>query len=327
VASKATLRNRSECTDFSARNGADGQLKVIYVAGYGRSGTTLLSIALGEHPSVFGAGEIHELTRSAWTQNNYCACGAPLQECEFWSAAMRCWLSAAPADFVERYRRLQSTIENSFRPACLKRGKARSEFAEATLALFREIASASGKSVIVDSSKLPGRAEALARIPGLDVYVVHLVRDGRGVAWSLKKSYRRDVKAGLQRELRPKSTVRTSLRWTLVNIAAESLARAVGPGRYLRVRYEDFSTDPADVLDRIGTFVGIDFGGVGARLEKGGRMSPRHQLAGSRLRMSPSIKVEKDETWSAQMPATSRRLFTVFSWIMLRRYGYVPDRR
>jgi hypothetical protein len=56
-------------------------------------------------------------------------------------------------------------------------------------------------------------------------------------------------------------------------------------------------------------------------------MSARHQLAGSRLRMNPSIKVERDERWSERMPATSRRLFTIFSWIMLRRYGYLAGRR
>lgn len=323
----ATLRNQAELSDSSRPVGAAGRLKIIYVAGYGRSGTTLLSIALGEHPSVFGAGEIHELTRSAWAENNYCACGAPLRECEFWSVVVGRWLSAAPKNFMGEYRRLQSPIENSFRPAFLKRRNAHAEFAQATLALFREIASASGRSIIVDSSKLPGRAEALARISGLDVYVVHLVRDGRGVAWSLKKAYARDAKAGLQRELRPKSTIRTSLRWSLVNMAAESLAHAVGRHRYLRVRYEDFSADPAGVLNRIGNLVGVDFGGVGARLEEGGRMSARHQLAGSRLRMNPSIKVERDERWSERMPATSRRLFTIFSWIMLRRYGYLAGRR
>jgi hypothetical protein len=327
VAPIATLRKQSELSDSSRPVGANGRLKIIYIAGYGRSGTTLLSIALGEHPSVFGAGEIHELTRSAWAQNNYCACGAPLRECEFWSVAVDRWLSAAPANFMEEYRRLQWPIENSFRPAFLKRGKAHAAFAKGTLALFREIAAASGKSIIVDSSKLPGRAEALARISGLDVYVVHLVRDGRGVAWSLKKAYARDAKAGLQRELRPKSTIRTSMRWSLVNMAAESLARAVGPDRYIRVRYEDFSTDPACVLNRIGNLVGKDFSGVGARLGDGGSMSARHQLAGSRLRMTQSIKVEKDEQWSEHMPAASRRLFTAFSWVMLRRFGYLAGRR
>ena len=32
--------------------------KIIYVAGYGRSGSTLLDMMLASHPAVFGAGEM-----------------------------------------------------------------------------------------------------------------------------------------------------------------------------------------------------------------------------------------------------------------------------
>src|SRR3712207_8630396 len=52
--------------------------------------------------------------------------------------------------------------------------------------LFRS--AVSGKPVIVDSSKSPARALALGMVPGIDLYVVHLVRDGRGVATSLRKT-------------------------------------------------------------------------------------------------------------------------------------------
>lgn len=302
------------------------KLKIVYIAGYGRSGTTLLSIALGEHPAICSAGELHELTRSAWSQNNFCSCGARMRDCSFWGSVMRRWLGSAPDAVLDAYQRVQSPIENSFMPSFLKTGPQSKVFAERTHALFDEIAAASGNTVIVDSSKLPGRAGALARDRDLDLYVIHLVRDGRGVAWSLRKAYQRDAKAGVQRELKPKPTVRTSLRWSLVNLAAERLAGAVGKDRYLRVRYEDFAADPAAVLGRIGAMIGVDLGAVGANLKDGAGMNPRHQLAGSRLRMNSSIKVAIDEGWRSQMPTMSRRLFTLLSWPHLQRYGYLEPK-
>ena len=88
---------------------------------------------------------------------------------------------------------------------------------------------------------------ALALIPEIDLRVIHVVRDGRGVAWSLAKPYKRDVKSGLQREIKPKSVSRTALRWTMVNLGTEYLSRKLDPKKVMRVRYEDFVSDPADV--------------------------------------------------------------------------------
>ena len=42
---------------------------------------------------------------------------------------------------------------------------------------------------------LPGRGFARAAMPGIDLHVVHVVRDARGVAWSLKKGFKRQVDA------------------------------------------------------------------------------------------------------------------------------------
>ena len=52
-----------------------------------------------------------------------------------------------------------------------------------------QAASAESGGVLVDSSKLVGFGYLLQRIPAIDLHVVHLVRDPRGVAhsWSLSR--------------------------------------------------------------------------------------------------------------------------------------------
>jgi hypothetical protein len=301
--------------------------KVIYIAGYGRSGTTLMSIALGNHPKILGAGEISELARNAWAQNAYCSCGAGLQQCEFWNATTNNWLQGDIAAKISDYKKYQIYFENelTIRGVALGvlLGRKFKAYAEKTESLYREIARQSGQDVIVDSSKVPSRAMALARMQGIDLYIVHMVRDGRGVAWSLMKSYKKDMKAGLQRDIVPKSPIRTGLRWSMVNMAAEKLKSAVGGDRYLRVRYEDFVTNPVETMDAIGKLTGLNLSDVGHNLQVGGAVKPQHQLAGNRLRMSSSIKVERDEAWLSQMPSRDQRNFnSLFGWL-LRRYGYV----
>jgi hypothetical protein len=272
---------------------------------------------------VLGAGEIHELTRNAFAQNAYCSCGEPIRACGFWSIVAREWTAQENESFFDEYKALQHRFESlpSIAGAPLSGAKF-DRFAARTEALFRIVSSTSGKRVIVDSSKLPGRAAALARMKSIDLYVVHLVRDGRGVAWSLMKAYKPDVKAGLQREIKPKSVWRTGLRWAMLNLGAEKLEEVVGSDRYLRLRYEDLAGDPAAALDRIGKMIGVDLAGIGANLSRGIAAKPVHQIAGNRLRMSAMVKVSKDEAWRSEMPDTSKRAFARLCGRLLSRYGY-----
>ena len=60
--------------------------------------------------------------------------------------------------------------------------------------------------------------------------MIHLVRDGRGVAWSLRKPYAKDERAGFERALAPRPVLRTALRWATMDLAAEQVCRRLGDG-------------------------------------------------------------------------------------------------
>ena len=254
------------------------KLRVIYIAGYGRSGSTILDIALGQHPAIFGAGEITALTRHVWERNEYCACGNPIQDCSLWSAIVQQWLDGQEPSLIEYYSSLQRKFESNAGPIRLLSGKAGRrlfcDYAHHTMRLFDAIASVSGNTTIIDSSKIPWRAFALSRIKGIDLHVIHLVRDGRAVAWSLLQRYSRDVTAGLQKDIQPKSTVRTALRWGFVNVATELLCRRLEPDRFLRMCYEDFTADPEVAFQRVGRSLGIDLGHTGAALNTASLSDP-----------------------------------------------------
>lgn len=328
------------------------KLKVIYLAGYGRSGSTLLDIALGMRPDVFGAGELTALSRHAWKNGEYCACGATVPTCPFWSAVMARADGHAGAagngadpqamldDLAELQKRMESLaawrrVLGRFVPATLGR------YHRANRALFRAVAQEGGPATglqagkgavyVLDSSKLPGRALALASMPGIDLRVIHLVRDPRAVAWSMSRPHPKRVEAGVQRELRPKPAVYVALRWLMVNLVCEWLCRRLGEGRTIRVRYEDFVADPPAVLEAISARCIPPLSTLANDARNDAPLPdvlrPGHQVAGSRHRMQDSLVIREDHAWERQMPRPARRLVSRITGPLLRRYGYAADGR
>lgn len=308
--------------------GPDG-FKVVYIAGYGRSGTTLLDIALGQHERTAGLGELSTLSRHVWQENEYCSCGQKARDCPLWGEIGRQWIAGfASGTTLDNYTRGQVRMETLLSPwRTLRTSLARRAFKayqRDTLRLFECVRSSTHKDVLVDSSKMPGRAAALASMPGIELFVIHFVRDGRGVAWSLLQAYKRDVKSGVQKEIKPKPPLRTALRWLVVNIAAEMLRWKVGRANYLRLRYEDFVVDPVGAMEKISDMTGVDLTEIGCRLQAGEPIQPAHQIAGNRLRMNKSIRLAHEENWRSKMPAGMQTAFNGMSGWLLRRYGYEP---
>ena len=86
-------------------------VRIVYIAGYGRSGTTLLDIALGQHSAVLGAGEITALTRHVWQANEFCACGTPICDCKFWKPVLQQWFKGSDPQLIYKYSNLQKQFE------------------------------------------------------------------------------------------------------------------------------------------------------------------------------------------------------------------------
>lgn len=325
LASKLGPHERSAPPAFETRGSfqqddREGPIKLIYIAGYGRSGTTLLDIALGQRPGVMGAGEIATLARHVWDNDEFCACGVPVSQCSYWSEIVEQWQEGETTNILSRYRQAQLGTESIVAPGRFMGGLKRSGYAPDTAKLLHAIANISNCPIVVDSSKLPGRGFASSDLSGVDLYVVHVVRDGRGVAWSMSKGYKRQVDKGVQRELRPKWLLHTALRWAIVNVAADLLCRRIGKSRAMRVRYEDFVADPEATVDRILDMV--DGRKPIADDDRGGPMTPQHQVAGSRHRMAKSITITKDESWKSKMPRYKQILFALICAPLFRRYGY-----
>src|SRR5262249_49384217 len=167
---------------------------VVYLAGSGRSGSTLLERTLGEMPGFVNVGELIDLFRREASRAERCGCGRPFADCPFWvhvgKRAFGDWSDARLADIHPLQRRV---ARQRYRPQLLAMRLAgpgfradAARYGEYYGSLYRAMAAEAGAACVVDASKWPVQALALAR-GGIDVRVIHLVRDVRGVAHSLTK--------------------------------------------------------------------------------------------------------------------------------------------
>ena len=163
------------------------------------------------------------------------------------------------------------------------------------------IAAEAGAACVVDASKWPVQALALARA-GLDVRVIHLVRDVRGVAYSLGK---RDVSrphavagADVMSHLSPAAA---AARWVAVQSQAGLLRRCGLP--LARMRYEEFVRRPRQAVEAALAGIGLSVPSAHLAHIGDGRvmLGVSHGLSGNPSRFRDGeITLRADETWRAR---------------------------
>lgn len=308
--------------------------RVLYVMGVGRSGSTVLDTILGNHPEMESLGELYHSANQQWVATQYCACGSLVPECPFWSQVMLRWIEAVGAEATAEFEPLARRFELGriwnplvFHPG-ITRSPAFQRYARTSAEMLDAIRQVCCKPILVDSSKNAYRAAALARTPGVDLRAVHLVRDVRGVAWSMQKRLPSNGKDGLTGPSKPCRVWRAVLGWIAANLRCEAVARQLPGANSIRMRYEDFVVDPARELARIGDLVGADMEQVIDGIASGSEMAIGHTIAGNRMRLAGSVRLNPDVEWIDKMSPRDRWTCWLLAGPMLRRYGYrrKPDR-
>ncbi len=296
--------------------------------GSGRSGSTILDCILGNHEQIESVGELSNLPQSAWLNGEYCGCGQPGNMCPFWRDVRHEWIRRTGVDDVEGYITLQRNFGHFRRGVQLLKERiwSSSEFqvyGERTLDLLAAIRRVSGKAVIVDSSKGPARAFALSLIKGIDLRVIHLVRDPRAVAYSFRKAFKKNPKKGIQHDLRSQPVWRTALFWMQWNLESEIVQSFIPNGASMRLRYEDLTGDPVNTLTRISGFLDIDLRELAEKVASGKYLRLAHIIAGNRLRMSSEICLRTDSEWQHKLTPSEKRTCQFVTGMLMFRYGYI----
>jgi Sulfotransferase family len=276
------------------RNGGVAVAKLVYIGGYGRSGSTLLEYLLAAHPEVVACGEIARHLRS-FAKHNTCSCGKPMQACPVWG------------EFQRKSGRLEGL-----------------DHEQLGLALFDHVSDR--YEVMVDSSKtawgstlMPFR---MSKRLGKDFLLIHLVRDPRAVAWSTIRPPRRQRRTRKRRQHSSPGarSLRTAAGWTIANLACE-MFDLLHPDRYLLIRYEDLVREPLKTIGQIFARVTLEPPANFDHLQAPGN---RHQLYGNAMRFETlsSSDVKEDAAWKTAMPNDYRWLIGRLCWPLCLRYDY-----
>jgi hypothetical protein len=307
-------------------------VKVLYIVGSGRSGSTLLANILGTIDGFSSVGELYYLWERGVLKNRRCGCGEWFRDCQFW----RQTLGELRGDVAHQGTRVQGLMDalvrtrhaaHYLRPfqSIGKVRKGEAELLNQLEELYLAIAKHTGARVIVDSSKYPVYGRALTQIESLDLYAVHLIRDSRAVSYSWARKKRQPDKPGVA-FLTRHGPVGSSMMWMTWNGLAETLWRG-SASRYTRLRYEDFIAQPAVAVSQLAAFLGEE--AVGVELGEGGEVDIRmsHTVSGNPMRFdSGKVLLREDREWMRAMPRIDRCINVLLTWPQLLRYGYMGRR-
>jgi hypothetical protein len=288
--------------------------------GKGRSGSTLLSMALGELDGFFAAGELRFFWRRGLVEGRRCACGRPVPECEVWGPVAQ---RLVDLDAGAVARDAEAIYRWSSAPRLLagRGGEALARWSAATQQLVAAVTDITGADVIVDSSKWPTDPGVLGRVDGVRPAAALLVRDPRAVAWSWQRT-KAHHDLDRPRDMDRFPAWHSGLSWTARNLVAEATTRR-SPGPRTTVRYEDFVDDPRSVLVALGGLVdrspAVDTVLDGHTLH----VTQGHTLAGNPDRFGPAeITIRADDEWRTALSARDRRTVDALTWPLRKRYGY-----
>jgi Sulfotransferase family len=312
-----------------------GDLRVLYVLGIYHSGTTVLSNMVGQLDGYFAVGELRSLWPKLTRPDYRCGCGEPIQECPVWSRILDSTFTEgedrvrAARDMWRDQREALHEYHTWLRVGGLLRRRGQGLPADGPLAryadrmgrLYRAIASETGADVIVDSSKEPTDAALLLLMPEVDATFVQIVRDPRGLVYSLLRN-----QAGGQPvvESRWRQSAYGAFSWSVGNMAGAAVRRAAGPARSTLLRYEDFVLRPRESVETL-----AELAGHPARLAtdpadpRTVTMHPTHTVGGNnnRFRTGP-VRLREDTEWRSRLHRVDRAAVTTVCSPLMAHYGY-----
>jgi hypothetical protein len=301
-------------------------MKVIYIAGWGRSGSTIFSNILNEIESCVHIGELCYVWENSFLNRFSCGCGASVLECSFWSEVFQSVFgtfdpTAQARQMIELRRTTPSNREILLQRVQPIDDNRFAAYRNTIEDLYSAVIAVADKPVIIDSSKNPYHLYLLSTIPSIELCVAHLVRDPRATAYSwMRKRIREDAGANSTVHMETFSPFENSRKWTICNLTIAAMRQQFSA--YHRVRYEDFTLHPESTIARIADAFEIPLP-VNPVSERTVHLSGNHTVWGNPTRtLSGPVKILSDSQWQSEMSLRDRFKASFYSWPLMKAYGY-----
>jgi hypothetical protein len=306
----------------------DNKIKVLYISGWGRSGSTILARILGQIDGFFHGGELRTIWVDGLKPNGVCGCGVLVRECPVWNAICDRAFGGIdkinPPEITRLQRRTEPRTQEVLLSRFLPHGQAKiksrlQDYHVILDKLYRAIRDVTGSRVIVDDSNHPGYAYTLSMMPEVDLYIIHLIRDPRATAYSWSQRKKKGLGTYSIRD--------NSLGWGIRNIVTESLAEKV-KGKYLRLFYEDFASQPRLTIERILDLLNEQPEQLPFISENEVQLGVSHSVFGNPNRTnSGAIAIKLDDEWKRKLDKSDNQTVTMLTFPLLIKYGYLSQRK
>ena len=263
--------------------------KVLFISGYGRSGSTLVEKILANSKEFFPAGEIVNF----WSGKCKCSCGEEQKNCPVWG---KIWRKVEkkfgkPEKFYleARYPLRKFLFELVKQTLFLQKHK--NMFSRKYLdALFEVYHELSDGRWIVDSSKMPQALFAscqLAKEGKIKLKILHLVRRPEGILWSVEKVGSPTVKSGMK----------ALVLWNVINFTNFLISKNFD---FSVERYENLCADPLSFFKKLFDWCGVRMSDKmkNELSQKFATFPKTHQIEGNRIRfLKGKVEIKCDEGW------------------------------
>jgi hypothetical protein len=285
-------------------------------------GATVLAFLLNKHPLLSCLGDT-----LPWTDlNQSCSCGARVSDCDFWQEVRR----RAGADRWRGEAQILPLLPRVFAAPVLNRPvtraligasllfgstvrrlapRAAAEFTSAYRDFYAAIRDLHQTRHVIDGSKSVGKVLALTALSdaGRRARVVHLVRDPRGYAWSLRS-----------RGAAPADIGAAGREWRRRH---RDIQRLLGHSRrfdYLTVRYEDLCLDSDRTLARIFGLFDVDPLPIGELTDN----VRKNHLIGNRMLKNFDGRLRLDQRWRQALMSAEQDAVMRAATPLAAAYGY-----
>ncbi|MGR3318950.1 MAG: sulfotransferase [Candidatus Anammoxibacter sp.] len=304
------------------------KFKVIFIGGWGRSGSTLLEMILGQVKGFFSVGELIFIWERGFNENQLCGCGKVFKECDFWGKVIEESFGSFQNVNSNEINELQEFITRNYNVlqviSSLRTNgfnEKLSRYSQVMVKLYNAIAKISGCKFIIDSSKRPTYGYILNAMPDIDLNIIHLIRDCRAVTYSYqRKKIRPEIhwRKDFMPVFKPMENIKL---WNLKNTLM--LVSKYFNKNYTLLRYEDLVGDPKNALSEILASFGEQMPADEFLAHSKINLGMNHTVAGNPIRFKRgTIDIQPDVEWQEKLDKRQRLLVNVLSWPLLLKYGY-----
>lgn len=302
---------------------------IVYIAGAGRSGSTILDLILSEGKGIISLGEFRQFWKTFIKKRALCSCNKSYCNCELWRYIIKDIFGKYEFNETEidYYYNIQKIIERTPILNSIKQKKyfktfhrEIQEYIEFMREIYDKVFIHTRNPIIIDSSKLPHYLLILKKLP-FEIKLIHLIRDPRGVAYSWTKS---KFDFSINDYMKRHHPFTSSRMWIFYNLAIERL-KSYFDNRTL-LKYEDFCLNPKQAIQKIYKDLNLPYFNMPniANNKIVVFQKEKHLIGGNPVRFSLNeILINEDREWIYNLSIKHKILVTIMTLPFLLKYKYM----